>query len=133
MYQAHFKIFEPLPWLFGRPIASCPVIRSLCLEKEAVTLSALERELGSRLISFREERRTRVWGRDTSVENVAIYLQKLDADVLITGHIPCPEGYGTPNEKQLIVDSMGTPACCCLFPADRVVTYKDLVASVVTL
>ena len=29
-----------------------------------------------------------VWGRDTSLANAAAFLDKVDADLLITGHIP---------------------------------------------
>ncbi len=74
-----------------------------------------------------------VWGRDTSPATVQIFLEKVDADLLITGHIPCDEGYAVPNERQLILDSLKAPACCCLFPADRPLTHAELVACVETL
>src|SRR5262249_11972901 len=38
-----------------------------------------------------------LWGRDTSPATVASFLQKVDADLLITGHIPCPSGFEAPN------------------------------------
>src|SRR5205807_7564032 len=41
-----------------------------------------------------------VWGRDTTTDNVAAFLKKVDADWLITGHIPCEHGFATPNERQ---------------------------------
>jgi hypothetical protein len=71
-----------------------------------------------------------VWGRDVSEANAAAFLARVDADLLITGHIPCPEGYDTPNSRQLILDAMTTPACCCLFPTDRPVTLADLIAGI---
>jgi hypothetical protein len=74
-----------------------------------------------------------VWGRDTSLAHVAAFLQKVDADLLITGHIPCDQGFEVPNERQLILDSLGTPACYCLFPGDRPLTHAELVACVATL
>jgi hypothetical protein len=74
-----------------------------------------------------------VWGRNISAANAAAFLQKVDADWLITGHIPCEKGYDVPNERQLILDSLGTPACYCLFPADRPVTQQDLIAGIGTL
>ena len=135
VYQAYFKIFETLPLVIRTPNR---VLLSHSLpyasKREAVTLAALERENWdpSDLLPGGAAHAI-VWGRDASLENVVAYLGKLDADFLITGHIPCPEGYAMPTERQLIVDAMGTPACCCLFPADRVVTYKELVAGVVTL
>lgn len=74
-----------------------------------------------------------VWGRDTSLTNVTAFLAKVDADLLVTGHIPCEEGFEAPNERQIILDSLGTPACYCLFPADRPLTHAELVACVATL
>jgi hypothetical protein len=71
-----------------------------------------------------------VWGRDTSAATAAAFLAKVDADLLITGHIPCPEGFAVPNDRQLILDTLGTPACYCLFPADRPLTHEDLVSHV---
>jgi hypothetical protein len=74
-----------------------------------------------------------VWGRDVSSENATAFLQKMDADLLITGHIPCDRGFDLPNERQLILDCLGAPACFCLFPADRPLTHPELVADVDTL
>jgi hypothetical protein len=71
-----------------------------------------------------------VWGRDISAANAAAFLARVDADLLITGHIPCEEGYITPNPHQLILDAMRTPACYCLFPTDRPVTLAELVAGI---
>ncbi len=73
-----------------------------------------------------------VWGRDTSLETAGIFLRKVDADLLISGHIPCAEGFMLANEKQLILDSLGATACCCLFPVDRTLTLAELVAGVQT-
>jgi hypothetical protein len=74
-----------------------------------------------------------VWGRDLREDTAAAFLHKLDADWLITGHIPCPEGYQTPNSRQLILDALGTPACCCLFPTDRPLTREELLSGVCVL
>jgi hypothetical protein len=74
-----------------------------------------------------------VWGRDLSAANAAAYLQKVDADLLITGHIPCDQGFAVPNDRQLILDSLGTPACYCLFPTDCRLTQADLVKCVAVL
>lgn len=74
-----------------------------------------------------------LWGRDTSPENAAAFLQKVDADHLITGHIACDEGFAVPNDRQLILDCIGTPACYCLFPTDRPLTRDDLLSCLGTL
>lgn len=74
-----------------------------------------------------------VWGRDHSQANVEAFLQKVDADWIITGHIPCEDGFSTPNDRQIIVDALGTPACYVLFPTDRAMTQPELVAGIGTL
>ncbi len=74
-----------------------------------------------------------VWGRDTRPETTAAFLNKVDADLLITGHIPCEKGFEVANDRQLILDSLGTPACYCLFPTDRPLTINDLVGYLGTL
>jgi hypothetical protein len=74
-----------------------------------------------------------VWGRDTSPANVAAFLQKVNADIVITGHIPCPTGYCVPNGRQIILDSLGSTACYCLFPTDRPMTHAELVERIGTL
>jgi hypothetical protein len=74
-----------------------------------------------------------VWGRDTSPANVADFLQRVDADLLITGHIPCEKGYATPNDRQLILDSLDVPAAYCLFSTEHPLTHAELVAGVALL
>jgi hypothetical protein len=71
-----------------------------------------------------------VWGRDTGTDNAAAFLRMADADLLITGHIPCDLGYEAPNDRQLILDSIGSPACYCLFPTDRPLTHRELIGLV---
>jgi len=74
-----------------------------------------------------------VWGRDNSPANAAAFLQKVDADLLVTGHVPCKEGFAVPNDYQIILDSLGSPACYCLFPTDRPLTHAELVQHIATL
>jgi hypothetical protein len=67
-----------------------------------------------------------VWGRDVSATNVEAFLKKMNADWLITGHIPCDTGFTRPNERQIIVDAKGLPAGYCLLPAEVAVTPDQL-------
>ncbi|HLW64919.1 MAG TPA: metallophosphoesterase [Gemmataceae bacterium] len=67
-----------------------------------------------------------VWGRDTSAENAANFLRKVDADWLVTGHIPCETGFAVPNERQIILDCMGAAAGYCLLPTDRLLAEGEL-------
>src|SRR5262249_49656963 len=69
-----------------------------------------------------------LWGRDTTPDNVHAFLRKVDADLFISGHIPCERGYDTPNDQQLILDSMGSPAAYCLFPANRPLSFQELLS-----
>jgi hypothetical protein len=74
-----------------------------------------------------------LWGRDTSQANVADFLQRMDADLLISGHIPCDQGFAAPNDRQLILDTLGVPAACCLFSTERPLTHAELVGGVIIL
>lgn len=70
---------------------------------------------------------TVVWGRDTRAETLDSYLKMIDADLLVSGHIPCPErGFDRPSPRHLILDSQGSPAACALLPADRTLTPDEL-------
>ena len=71
-----------------------------------------------------------VWGRDTRLETAERFLAKVDADLLITGHIPSEHGFETPNERQIILDCMGPQAGFCLFPTDRPLTIEELIGYV---
>lgn len=72
-----------------------------------------------------------LWGRDTSETTAAEFLRKVDADLLVSGHVPTDTGYIVPNPRQLIVDCSQNPAAYVLFPADRVITHDELVKGVV--
>lgn len=74
-----------------------------------------------------------LWGRDTRPETARAFLEKVDADLLVTGHIPCPGGFDVPNDRQVVLDCMGTPASYCLFPTGRPLSHADLVACVRSL
>jgi hypothetical protein len=66
-----------------------------------------------------------VWGRDVREETTAAFLARVDSDFLVTGHVPCERGYDRPSPRHAIVDSQGSPAGCCLVPADRPLTPAD--------
>jgi hypothetical protein len=59
-----------------------------------------------------------VWGRDTRESTAAAFLRKVDADFLVTGHIPSERGYDFPNPFQLVLDGMNEVACYCLFSTE---------------
>ncbi len=74
-----------------------------------------------------------VWNRDLTAATAERFLQKVDADLLITGHIPCVAGYTVPNDRQIILDSMDVNGCACLFPTDRPLTQGDLIQGIIRL
>jgi hypothetical protein len=57
-----------------------------------------------------------VWGRDVSESTADRFAEIISADVLVTGHIAQPEGYGLPNHRQIILDSMASPAAVAVIP-----------------
>lgn len=70
------------------------------------------------------------WGRDTSPDTAARFLGLVDADLLVTGHLPADDGYVVPNDRQVALDCSGTPGGYAVVPADRPLTHAELVACV---
>jgi Calcineurin-like phosphoesterase len=71
-----------------------------------------------------------LWGRDTGQPHVEQFLQKVDAEWLVSGHIPCDEGYALPNDRQVILDCAKSPAAYCLLPANRPLSREEIVARI---
>lgn len=71
-----------------------------------------------------------LWGRDTSAENTAAFLQRVGADLLVTGHIPADEGFTVPNPQQVTLDCSTSPGGYVLFPATGPLTHEQLVACI---
>ena len=129
VYAVYLELFASLPLVLRTPNRvflshSLPAARRL----EVFDLAVLEKEefepsdlaLGGAVHAL-------VWGRDASAQNAAAFLQKVDADLLITGHIPCDRGFFAPNDRQLILDALGPTAGYCLFPTDRALTHAELI------
>ncbi len=109
---------------------SVPTARRL----ESFEVTTLEQDWKSQLeVEPPSSIHSLLWGRDVRRDTVANFLRRVDADLAITGHIPCPEGFAAPNDLQLILDCMGTPACYCLFSTERRVSHAELLANVRTL
>ncbi|OWK44512.1 metallophosphoesterase [Fimbriiglobus ruber] len=74
-----------------------------------------------------------LWGRDVSAATAVAFLDKVDADLSVTGHIANDAGYHVPNDRQLIVECSESPGGYVLFPTDRPLTHAELVACVGTI
>ncbi|MDH3718646.1 MAG: metallophosphoesterase [Planctomycetota bacterium] len=68
-----------------------------------------------------------VWGRDFRQENADAFAKKVDANVLIHGHEPCPEGYHLPNTRQIILDSNGEKGSYVLLKVGEKVSQEQVV------
>lgn len=66
-----------------------------------------------------------VWGRDYRSDNAAAFADLVDAQLLVTGHEPCADGFATPNPHQVILDCCGQRACYLLLPTDQELTASD--------
>ena len=66
-----------------------------------------------------------VWGRDYRQRNADLFAEIVNAEILITGHEPCPEGVKFPNSRQVILDCCGLNACYMILPTDGQVTLKN--------
>lgn len=74
-----------------------------------------------------------VWGRDGDEQTARRFATLVNADLLITGHMPCSDGFRIANPLQLILDCSRFPAGYCLISNQQAVTQADLLAAVKTL
>ena len=74
-----------------------------------------------------------VWGRDGDEQTARRFASLVGAELLITGHMPCYDGYRSPNPLQLILDCSRFPAGYCLFSCQQPLTLTELLAGVRTL
>lgn len=132
VYAAYLELFQTLPVAIRAPNGvlvchSLPATRSLALFEparlERDTYADEDLQPGGSLHSL-------LWGRDTSAETATNFLRKMGSELLVSGHVACHEGFAMPNDRQVIVDCAETPAGYVLFPANRPLTHKELVACV---
>jgi Calcineurin-like phosphoesterase len=70
------------------------------------------------------------WGRDTTPETADRFAAMVDADLFVTGHQPCDEGFRQANHRQIIIDGTNPYPCYCLFPALQPLNVESLLACV---
>lgn len=74
-----------------------------------------------------------VWGRDTSEPTAKRYLQLVDADFLVTGHIPCDTGYDLPNPVQIVLDAKDDHGHVLLLPVSEPLNQEQVVKHLIKL
>jgi hypothetical protein len=135
VYQTYLELFQVLPLAIrttnGVLIShSLPSARAMQLFDPARLklehYEAADLESGGTVHSM-------LWGRDTAQATAAEFLKKMNAELLVSGHIASDSGYSVPNEQQVIVDCAESPAGYVLFPADRPLTHAELVGCIRTL
>ncbi len=71
-----------------------------------------------------------VWGRDYRRENAEAFAELVDAKVLISGHEPCPQGFDTPNDLQIVIDCCSQQACYVILPIGRELGHAEIVEQI---
>ena len=134
VYTAYMDLIAAAPIMLRTPnrVALTHSLPS-ALKLNCFRLSDLEREGALEDLESNGSVHVLVWGRDTRPDHVRQFLEMIDADLLVTGHVPTDEGFAVPNDRQLILDSLGTPAGYCLFPTTRPLTHAELLSHVGTL
>jgi hypothetical protein len=128
IYAAYLELFQTLPAIVRAPnrVVISHTIPSNRLmptfdptRLEADTYDPEDFQPGGTLHSL-------LWGRDTARETVKAFLEKVDGDLLVCGHIACEKGYATPHDCQLILDCAENPGGFVLFPTRRRMTLADM-------
>jgi hypothetical protein len=69
------------------------------------------------------------WGRDTTPETADRFAAMIDADLFVTGHQPCDEGFRKANHRQIIIDGTNPYPAYCLFSVVEPATIESLIQS----
>ena len=128
VYALYLQLFAAIPFALRTPNRvflshSLPGGNFDPSALEADPSRAVDLEPGGSLYSL-------VWGRDVRAETANAFLEKVDADYLVTGHVPCEAGFDRPSGRHLILDTQGHPAAFALLPCDRPLVPDDLTACV---
>jgi len=70
------------------------------------------------------------WGRDNQPELADRFATLMDADLFITGHQPCDEGFRQANHRQIIIDGTDPYPMYCLFNARGPIAIEQLLEGV---
>lgn len=133
---AYHQLFASLPLAVRTPnrVMLCHTIPE-SIELDRIDLAILHQETWA--VEHEMKRGGAVyaitWGRDDSTETIDRFASLVDADLFITGHQPCDDGYRVANHRQLIVDGTDPYPTYCLFRAKETIGLDDLVKGVKAL
>lgn len=68
-----------------------------------------------------------LWGRDYRPESAQAVAERMAADVLVVGHMPCDDGFSVPNERHVILDCKDLEGRYALVPLDRPLTQSQVI------
>jgi len=131
IFQAYVRFFAALPLAVRTPnrVFVCHTL------PDAITLDQLDLAL-LQADQWPKESMQRggtiyalTWGRDTTAETADRFAAMVDADLFITGHQPCDEGFRQANHRQIIIDGTGPHPAYCLFPTQTPVSMELLLQS----
>jgi len=135
IYAIYLELFQSLPVLVRTPnrVVIChsipggtvlPTYNSARLETDSYEPADLQP--GGAIHAL-------LWGRDKSAATAETFLEKLNADLIVSGHIACETGFDAPNHRQIIIDCAECPAGYLLIPTDRPLTHQELVGCLRTI
>jgi len=70
------------------------------------------------------------WGRDFTPDIADRFALLVGAQFLVVGHTPCDDGFLTPNERHIVLDSQGPSGKYLLAPLEGNLTYAELVGRI---
>ncbi len=135
IYQAHLQLFAALPLVVRLPnrVLLCHTVPDP-LDLDRLDLSVLDLE------TWPPEAMARggsvyalTWGRNIEPENVDRFAEIIDADLFVTGHQPCDDGYRRANHRQVIIDGTDPYPTACLIRVNEPATVDSLLAGIRTL
>ncbi len=135
IYEAYLKLFADLPLAVRTPnrVFICHTLPDGDW-LDGLDLSVLDADAWpAEAMKRRGAVYAMTWGRDTSDETADRFAAMVDADLFVTGHQPCDEGFRQANRRLLIIDGTEPYPTYCRFPARTPIGMEDLVKSVKVL
>ena len=135
IYRAYMDLFEHLPLALRTPNRVF-ICHTVIPTKQLPTFQASQLEIETYVETDYQPGGIAygiLWGRDVSQATVKEFLRKLDADLLVTGHIAHDAGFHVPNDYQIIVECSESPGGYVLFPGEKPITHADLVKCIGTV